>query len=282
MQARILPSGGAGRSLLISLAVAVGVLGVAAAVQAAIPDTQGVIHGCYRASGNPAGTLRVIDTGKGQKCVTGEIGLNWNQTGPVGRPGPTGPAGGRGTLGPTGAKGSTGSRGPSGMTGLTGPRGPSGTRGPSGASGISQIDVTRMTSYVLRQYAGNTYPPEFQDERVLSVPLPTGAWKIVVKHDAIPDGSCSLQLASGAPLNIRTEQGHPGGYADTYAMTYYTYATVSSDTSLELHCYGGQALFNTNHSPEYERQLAVSNILVELIAADRLVETQAPDVLIER
>jgi hypothetical protein len=55
---------------------------------ATIPDSDGVIHGCYARNN---GALRVIDTG--QACTTKETGLNWNQTGPAGPQGPAGPAG---------------------------------------------------------------------------------------------------------------------------------------------------------------------------------------------
>ena len=47
------------------MAVAGGAFGVATAVQASIPDANGVIHACYNASlshGSPTGALRVIDT----------------------------------------------------------------------------------------------------------------------------------------------------------------------------------------------------------------------------
>jgi hypothetical protein len=46
---------------------------------AAIPDSSGVIHGCYAKSN---GALRAIDTG--QTCGKSEVPLNWNQTGPPG------------------------------------------------------------------------------------------------------------------------------------------------------------------------------------------------------
>ena len=84
---------------LISGAAAVLAGGVA---YATIPDSQGVIHGCY--TPNPTGQLRVIDTDKGQTCKTGEQALSWNQTGPQGpsgAQGPSGPAGPPGTAGPT-------------------------------------------------------------------------------------------------------------------------------------------------------------------------------------
>jgi hypothetical protein len=58
---------------------------------ASIPDSQGVIHGCYAPA--LANRLRVIDTGAGQKCRATEKQLNWNRTGPQGSPGPQGPPG---------------------------------------------------------------------------------------------------------------------------------------------------------------------------------------------
>jgi hypothetical protein len=64
--------------LLALLGVALG--GVA---WAAIPDTGGVIHGCYR---NVGGDLRVIDDAQG-RCRNNETDLNWNAQGP---PGPSG------------------------------------------------------------------------------------------------------------------------------------------------------------------------------------------------
>src|ERR1700687_2606573 len=57
---------------------------------ASIPDSSGVINGCYAKSN---GALRVIDTSRGQKCTTKETGLNWNQTGPPGLPGMNGVTG---------------------------------------------------------------------------------------------------------------------------------------------------------------------------------------------
>src|SRR5215467_3897974 len=70
-------------------AVAVAVTGGAIAY-ASIPDANGVIHGCYTVKG---GSLRVIDTAKGQTCLTGQHSLNWNQKGPQGPPGPAGVSG---------------------------------------------------------------------------------------------------------------------------------------------------------------------------------------------
>ena len=96
--------------LCVALAVGGAIFGIAAAVQASIPDSNGVIHACYNTSlahGNPTGALRVIDTAKANgACASWETPLSWRVSG---------------TTGPTGARGPTGSRGP---TGVTGPEGP--------------------------------------------------------------------------------------------------------------------------------------------------------------
>jgi hypothetical protein len=54
---------------------------------ASIPDSGGVIHGCY-GSGN--GKLRVIDSAT-SSCGANEVAIAWSQTGPPGGPGPAGP-----------------------------------------------------------------------------------------------------------------------------------------------------------------------------------------------
>ena len=59
---------------------------------ASIPDSSGVIHGCYKKASPKRGTLRVIDRKKGQKCSSAEYALDWNQTGRRGPTGPTGPS----------------------------------------------------------------------------------------------------------------------------------------------------------------------------------------------
>ena len=96
---------------------------------ASIPDASGMIHGCYLTKN---GSLRVIQS-PGGACTSGEIALNWSQTGPKGATGPTGTAGTNGTNGATGPTGPTGTGGTNGTNGVTGPTGPTGSSG-SGAS----------------------------------------------------------------------------------------------------------------------------------------------------
>jgi len=76
-----------GARLVVAIAVGGAVFGVVTAVQAAIPDSNGVIHGCYL---KVSGPLRVVD---GSACKSSELALNWNQTGQAGPTGPTGAAG---------------------------------------------------------------------------------------------------------------------------------------------------------------------------------------------
>ena len=76
---------------LIAVAAAVAALAAAGIAYATIPDSSGVIHGCYA---NKDGSLRVIDTGSGGSCdAKKETPLDWNQAGAAGPKGATGPSG---------------------------------------------------------------------------------------------------------------------------------------------------------------------------------------------
>jgi hypothetical protein len=78
------------RTLIVALAV-IAALTLAGIAYASIPDSAGVIHGCYS---NKDGSLRVIDSGAGGACDSKkETPLNWNQKGPTGARGPSGPTG---------------------------------------------------------------------------------------------------------------------------------------------------------------------------------------------
>ncbi len=89
---------GRGARFLVALVVAGVVFGIAAVVQADIPDG-GVIHGCYQRN---VGNLRVIDA-TAESCRASEVPLDWNQTGPTGPTGATGPTGPTGARGPSDA-----------------------------------------------------------------------------------------------------------------------------------------------------------------------------------
>src|SRR5439155_3628680 len=67
---------------------------------ATIPDSSGIIYGCY---GNKTGALRVIDSSS--SCTSKETPISWNQQGTSGPSGPTGASGPAGELGATGPAG---------------------------------------------------------------------------------------------------------------------------------------------------------------------------------
>jgi hypothetical protein len=119
--------------------IAVVVVGAAAGgiAYASIPDSKGVIHGCYRKT---SGQLIVIDS-SGKGCEEGWTPLTWSQTGPTGARGPTGPTGATGLTGATGATGPTGPTGPTGATGLKGATGATGPTGPTGALSSAYVDA---------------------------------------------------------------------------------------------------------------------------------------------
>src|SRR5215472_10893180 len=83
----------------ISLGLVAALAAAAGVGYATIPDSQGLIHACYKVT---KGDLRVIDSGN---CAPGELALSWNQTGPQGPAGLQGPAGPQGPQGATGASG---------------------------------------------------------------------------------------------------------------------------------------------------------------------------------
>jgi hypothetical protein len=126
-----------GRSFVLGLVGGVFLAGGVAAF-AAIPDSGGVIHGCYQKN---VGNLRVIDSDDGDKCRPSEIAIQWSQTGPAGPVGPqgpkgdTGPAGPAGPVGPVGPQGEKGDKGDTGATGPAGPKGDTGATGPAGPKG---------------------------------------------------------------------------------------------------------------------------------------------------
>jgi hypothetical protein len=90
----------------ILVALAIASVALAGAAVAAIPDGDGVIHGCRKVDG---GALRVV--ARASACRSNERPLAWNQTGARG---PAGPAGAQGPAGPKGATGDQGPQGPAG------------------------------------------------------------------------------------------------------------------------------------------------------------------------
>ena len=145
------------RARLAAIGVGLALAGLGTTVAfASIPDSEGVIHGCYSAGGS----LRVIDF-PSQQCLVTETPLSWNSEGPagpqgaqglqglagadgedgqdgaIGPQGPAGPEGPEGPEGPAGAMGPAGPDGPEGAIGPAGPEGPEGPVGPEGPAGVA-------------------------------------------------------------------------------------------------------------------------------------------------
>jgi hypothetical protein len=118
------------RGLLIAAAIAVLIIGAGVAY-ATIPDSAGVIHGCYDKNGQ----LRVIDS-PGEACKKHETSLDWGQTGP------------QGPQGTPGAPGVPGAQGPQGPRGDAGPPGLRARAWIAGFPGGTQIDVNRSVNVV--------------------------------------------------------------------------------------------------------------------------------------
>jgi hypothetical protein len=133
-----------------ALVGALGVLlGIGAIASAAIPDSNGVIHGCYQ---NIKGTLRVVESPS--DCQISETALNWSQQGPTGQTGPTGPTG------------------PQGEQGVPGPPGPAGPPGPPGPPGVGKAFQTDKFSAAV---------PNGDQTTVASLALPAGNYVVTAK-----------------------------------------------------------------------------------------------------
>ncbi len=72
--------------ILLAVGVAGAAFGIATVVQAAIPDSHGVLHGCYQVAqaATPKGTLRLIDPTTGEACRFTEKSVSWNSNGVAG------------------------------------------------------------------------------------------------------------------------------------------------------------------------------------------------------
>jgi Pentapeptide repeats (8 copies)/Collagen triple helix repeat (20 copies) len=127
------------RSALIAATALLVVSGIA---YAAIPDSSGIIHGCYTtSSAHGQHLLTVHDTAQSPTCRRGETAIQWNQTGPQG---PAGAVGATGPKGDTGATGPAGMAGPKGDTGAAGPAGATGPAGPAGPQGLPGSTSTTL------------------------------------------------------------------------------------------------------------------------------------------
>jgi len=202
MKIRTIAIGAAAASVLAVIG------GVAA--YASIPDSSGVIHGCYNKGD---GTLSVIDTSVVSTCPKGATALNWNQTGPQGVPG---------TPGQQGAMGATGQQGPAGPP------------GPAGASGAAHV-WTAQSAYVLASAGSSVFPAT-----VVSVSnLPPGNYVAWVDGETTTSDSgddyseCFLTSNGSTIQQQETELNSPPNYG-TYALT--AAASLPSGGSISFGC----------------------------------------------
>ena len=178
---------------VISGIVAIVVAAGTATAFAAIPDGNGVIHGCYDTK---TGALRVVDSnpnGFSLSCAPKEAGLQWNQQGPQG------PQGAKGDPGPQGLRGNPGAQGPKGDTGAQGPQGDA---GPPGASSLPYLYMKRVDEVALPNINNSNWV------KVATLTLPGGTYAdavsvtgwLVRTTDSAVDANCQL-VKSGVILD---------------------------------------------------------------------------------
>jgi hypothetical protein len=186
------------RSWLASV-MAVGVLLAGGVIAyASIPDSGGVIHGCYQMN---VGNLRVIDNAT-QTCRPSEVPLNWSQTGPPG---------------PQGAQGSQGAQGPQG------PQGPSGLSHGYTSSGSLNQNIGAVTGPLP---AGNFIISARAEVFFVSCPLCIGP----------PHASCAL-LDTFGPPNLDDAVLNLEGANDELLVPFTDWmTTATAGDTLEIYC----------------------------------------------
>ena len=179
------------------IAIAVGAFAVGGVAFAAIPDSGGVIHGCYLKN---VGLLRVIDTTK-DHCTSLETAIQWSQTEP------------QGPIGPAGPKGATGLPGPAGNPGGTGAAGPAGPAGPPRACGSGGGGTT--VGFALG--ASVLMPTPNTEYEVNSRHLDEGTYALIATanlhdygrfagDDAIADSECELHTWDGSLIGAAADR----------------------------------------------------------------------------
>jgi hypothetical protein len=165
------------RRLFVLLGSAGALLLTAGIAYATIPDSNGVIHGCFGKSG---GDVRVIDNTV-TNCSKTESALTWNI---------------QGAQGPQGVQGPAGPAGPQGVPGPTGPQGPAGPQGPSGtshgyfvANGIRVLGGTPLKVQEISNLPAATYL----------------VWAAGNAGDAANDASATCILVAGATTIVKSQ-----------------------------------------------------------------------------
>jgi hypothetical protein len=208
------------------LAVVAGGAGIA---WASIPDTAGVIHGCYPT--NPSlKVLFLVDPATG-RCPVGFTPIAFNQTGPVGPQGPQGSPGINGKDGTNGKDGVNGRDGTNGKDGSPGAPGPSGTSAVYSSGGANNgLEVGIGTSGVTLQLPAGNYA--------------VTAAAVVINGGDAQNANCSINGGHkfGATL---------GAFADV--TTIPVLARFTGPGAITLACTGGPAGSSCSQIPRSRR-----------------------------
>lgn len=232
------------KSSLAVAAIAITISLASGAAWATIPDSSGIIHGCYQTAN---GRLKVIDTDLGQTCSPSESSLSWNQTGPQGPPGPQGPAGAKGATGPQGLAGPPGPQGDQGAPGQQGPTGPSGPTDVWSASAYGNGFNNPDNGHTLGSINGGA--------DLVHVTVPPGSYTIsgkaiVINEDSDNEGEfCELKNGTGgnAPDLDRTDtilQGEgllPSPPQQKAVVSLQATATFTDEATITLRCSGADS-----------------------------------------
>jgi hypothetical protein len=186
--------------------------GAAFGAVSSIPDSAGVIHGCYDSGGN----VKVIDTSVTTTCPKGYSALNWNQTGPAGQQGP---------------------KGISGSSIVTSQGAPSG----SCTTGDTDIDLADGEVYTCTASAwtdirssvkGPPGPPGASSlDAMNGSPCNDGAGTLQVTYTPQGDGTDSVSIVCGQNSTINLTINTPGASIDCFGgvcATAYGQVNVTS------------------------------------------------------
>ena len=156
-----------------------------AAVFASIPDSSGVITGCY--STGLGAKVRIIDSATTPNCNATETKITWNQKG---------------------IKGDTG------LTGAVGPQGPQGSQGPAGASaGGSENTAGRVVTVAFGDIPqGSTPRPLYS--------IPGFGDVAITKCDSVGDVDYSFHNTSGQTINFPTSSGTMSSISPNQTVSY--------------------------------------------------------------
>jgi type VI secretion system secreted protein Hcp len=205
--------------LMVGLSTAAALGAGAALAIGSIPDSNGVITGCYVTNPvidefgpQPYGSLRVIDPTdttntdtNAYGCSAAEATITWNQQGPPGQTGPQGPPG------------------------QTGPQGPPGLAGQNGQTGAPG-SITGSTTFDVSQ-AGNTRMYLWFSQSSL---VPQGESKVNLGGSGVPTGTKVIPIslfAAGAESNLNIGSASSGAGAGKVSFQTFEFVKAANDAA---------------------------------------------------